>query len=243
MATISFTNLTVSGNMGFKEISFDAFRRILDFIEAQTHGAIPAGTDLNDLCAGTWKEAAETSPVCPDVNNIPDAEKDAPREAPYEFYFLDMPHYKGADKVKDIFCDAHAHPEKYTQEYRTSAQFKADYPSLSGISLHSVAHTLGWMNGNVPDCQKSYDYDESLHLYVNRYLVPVPVLVKKDTIGSRIHKARRENGFLATELADLLGYSDALLTKWEKDELVPSSEAMENLKKALGDDLFDGLEV
>jgi len=243
MAAISFTNLTVSGNMSFEGIPFDAFRRILDFVESQTHGAIPTGTDLNDLSEGTQKEAEVTVQGNAAEVVVPDEKPDAAKEDPPKIDpYLLVGNYAGKDSVVRILKDYTGNPEGYTQEWMTTRQWMEKVDLGSSVTLFNVAHILS-------DCAKAgllerrADYNPEEHKNEVRFLLPAPVPVKKDTIGSRIHKARKENGFLATELADLLGYSDALLLKWEKDELVPSSEAMENLKKALGDDLFDGLGV
>ena len=243
MSTITFTNLTVSGNMGFKEISFDAFRRILDFVEAQTNGAIATGADLNDLSEGTWKEAEVTVQGNAAEVVVPDEKPDAADEAapkidPYSL----VSNYAGKYGVVRILKAYTGNPEGYTQEWMTAKRWMEKVDLGSSATSFSVAHILSGC-AKVGLLERRADYNPEEHKNEVRFLLPVPVPVKKDTIGSRIHKARKENGFLATELADLLGYRDTLLLKWEKDELVPSSEAMENLKKALGDDLFEGLEV
>lgn len=259
MATITFTNLTVSGNMGFKEISFDAFRRILDFVETQTNGAIPMGTDLNDLSGGTWKEtevavqgnAAEV--VVPDEEPVVEKE-DPPKIDPY----LLVGNYAGKDSVVRILKDYTGNPEGYTQEWMTTRQWMEKVELDPAAKLFAVAHILS-------DCAKvgllerRADYNPEEHKNEVRFLLPIPVPRKIDKTaeeladepivitednwkGNRVRTARMEAGFSVSELAELLHTDAGTVVKWETGTYRITGSVEEDLKKLFGNGLFVGME-
>lgn len=243
---VVFSNLKVSGSMNFEALSFEAFRQLMDYIDTLT---------------GETSEPEATDAPAPEVKDEPivPAGMDFPGGMPVHVYekpedmepakptevdpYAKVGNYGGKSVVVGILKDAAEHPDKWEREWLTTRKWMDEKVCLPPeATLFNVAHICS-------DCarlgllERRADHNVEEHKNEVRFLLPVPISVKKDTIGRRIHKARKENGFLVTELADLLGYSDTLLAKWETDELIPSTEAVENLKKALGDDLFEGLEV
>lgn len=261
MAAITFTNLTVSGNMGFKEISFDAFRRILDFVESQTHGAIPTGTDLNDLSEGTRKEAEVTVQGNAAEVVVPDekpgaAKEDPPKIDPYSL----VSNYAGKDSVVRFLKAYTGNPEGYIQEWMTAKQWmeKVDLDLNHHATLIGVAHILS-------DCAKAgllerrADYNPEEHKNEVRFLLPVPIPGKVDEAaeeladepiaitednwkGNRVRTARMEAGFSVSELAELLHTDAVTVVKWETGTYRITGSVEEDLKKLFGNGLFDGTE-
>lgn len=259
MAVITFTNLTVSGNMGFKEISFDAFRRILDFAKAQTNGAIATGVDLNDLSEGTIKNAEVTvqgnaaEVIATDEEPVVEKE-DPPKIDPY----LLVGNYAGKDSVVRILKDYTGNPEGYMQEWMTTRQWMEKVELDPAAKLFAVAHILS-------DCAKAgllerrADYNPEEHKNEVRFLLPVPIPGKVDeTIkeledepivitedhwrGSKVRSARMEAGFSVAELAELLHTDAGTVVKWENGIYRITGSVEEDLKKLFGNGLFDGIE-
>lgn len=251
MATITFTNLTVSGNMGFKEISFDAFRRILDFAKAQTNGAIATGVDLNDLSEGTIKNAAEV--IATDEEPVVEKE-DPPKIDPY----LLVGNYAGKDSVVRILKDYTGNPEGYTQEWMTTRQWMEKVELDPAAKLFAVAHILS-------DCAKAgllerrADYNPEEHKNEVRFLLPVPIPGKVDETtkeledepivttednwrGNKVRSARMEAGFSVSELAELLHTDASTVIRWETGAYRIMGSVEEDLKKLFGNGLFDAEE-
>lgn len=257
MATITFTNLTVSGNMGFKEISFDAFRRILDFVEAQTHGAIPTGTDLNDLSEGTWKEADVTVQGKAAEVVVPDEEPAAAKEAvpkidPYSL----VGNYAGKDSVVRILKAYTENPEGYTQEWMTAKQWMEKVDLGSSATLFNIAHILSDC-AKVGILERRADYNPEEHKNEVRFLLPVPVKHEEPVAepvdepnvttedsrrGDKVRAARMEAGFSVSELAELLHTDAGTVVKWETGTYRITGSVEEDLKKLFGNGLFDGME-
>lgn len=264
MATITFTNLTVSGNMGFKEISFDTFRRILDFVETQTNtnGAITTGADLNDLSEGTIKEAEVTvqgnaaEVIATDEEPVVEKEE-PPKIDPY----LLVGNYAGKDSVVRILKDYTGNPEGYRQEWMTTRQWMEKVELDPAAKLFAVAHILS-------DCAKvgllerRADYNPEEHKNEVRFLLPIPIPGKVDeTIkeledepivttvttedyrrGNKVRSARMEAGFSVAELAELLHTDAGTVVKWENGIYRITGSVEEDLKKLFGNGLFDGTE-
>ena len=259
MATITFTNLTVSGNMGFKEISFDTFRRILDFVEAQTNGAIATGTDLNDLSEGTIKKAEVTvqgnaaEVIATDEEPVVEKEE-PPKIDPY----LLVGNYAGKDSVVRILKAYTENPEGYTQEWMTAKQWMEKVELDPAAKLFAVAHILS-------DCAKAgllerrADYNPEEHKNEVRFLLPVTIPEKVDeTIkeledepivttednwrGNKVRSARMEAGFSVSELAELLHTDASTVIRWETGAYRIMGSVEEDLKKLFGNGLFDGTE-
>lgn len=52
-------------------------------------------------------------------------------------------------------------------------------------------------------------------------------------IGKTIKELRKEMGLSQTQLAKIVGYSQSVIAKWEKDESEPNAKAILKLAKAL----------
>lgn len=245
--------------MGFQEISFDAFRKILDFVKAQTHVTIPMGTDLNDLSEGTWKEAEVTvngnaaEVIATDEEPVVEKE-DPPKIDPY----LLVGNYAGKDSVVRILKDYTGNPEGYTQEWMTTRQWMEKMELDSVAKLFAVSHILS-------DCAKvgllerRADYNLEEHKNEVRFLLPVPIQGKVDeTIkeledepivttednwrGNKVRSARMEAGFSVSELAELLHTDASTVIRWETGAYRIMGSVEEDLKKLFGNGLFDGTE-
>ena len=53
-------------------------------------------------------------------------------------------------------------------------------------------------------------------------------------LGARLHQARKANGLSLRALAEKVGVSAMMLSKYEREESTPSSSVLIELSKALG---------
>lgn len=255
---VVFTNLQVSGSMNFSGLSFDSFRKLMDYID--------------NLTSGTPVEPEVTEPA-PEVHDEPiiPAGMDFPGGMPVHVYekpedmepaqtvkddpYAKVGNYAGKSVVVGILKDAAEHPDKWAREWLTAQEWMGRVCLDPSATNHSVAHicancaSLGLL-------ERKAGYNIEAKKNEVRFLLPVPVKAEEESQegpfvinyndklrGAAVRKARTEAGFSVSELAELIGYSVDTIVKWETGVYSISSAAEETLKKAFGKDLFVEKEV
>lgn len=147
-------------------------------------------------------------------------------------------------KIDTLFADYIKHPDLYTLEEMTAAEYMSMDSSVSSISRISVAKKISACcrrySEKIPEGNpKKYAgrNKNGSPFRVRTYYIPVP----RDFIGSRIKKAREEYGLTTSEVSDLIGYDKSIIEKWECGTYIPSEDALNALRKAFGSDIFDNL--
>lgn len=254
---VVFTNLQVSGSMNFSGMTFDTFRKLMDYIDTLTGGT---------------PEPEVTDVPAPEVNDEPivPAGMDFPGGMPVHVYekpedmepaqtvkddpYAKVGNYAGKSVVVGILKDAAEHPDKWAREWLTAQEWMGRVCLDPSATSHSVGHICA-------DCvrfgllERKEGYNAEAHKNERRFYLPVPVkeeVAEEDPVrinlrdkqrGEAVRKARTEAGFSIGELADLIGYSADIIIKWETGIYTISPAAEEVLKKAFGKDLFGETEV
>lgn len=249
MANAVFTaKVETNVSMNLDGISLESWNRIRDFIRKVV--------EEENMLKG---EAAKGEIVLPPVNfmKVPDtagtpAEPVIPQKSADPYAKVER--YKNHEAVIALFKDAEANPSGYTWEWRSSKVWMAECPTLANASLHGVAHTLGSM-GTLRLVRKDRKYNEEAGVYENVYRVPVPVKTEKaekETAaeengsirpedvarGQKLRMARIGQNLTIGDLADLIGYDAAIISKWEWGRYTISSAAQTKLEDVFGKNLF-----
>lgn len=255
---VVFTNLQVSGSMNFSGMTFDTFRKLMDYIDTLTGGTpepevtdVPAPEVNDEPIVPAGMEFPGGMPV--HVYEKPDDMEPAkPEEVdPY----AKVGNYAGKSVVVGILKDAAEHPDKWAREWLTAQEWMERVCLDPSATPHSVGHICA-------DCvrfgllERKEGYNAEAHKNERRFYLPVPVVPEEkieekpivinlnDKLrGAAVRKARTEAGFSVSELAELIGYSVDTIVKWETGIYSISSAAEETLKKAFGKDLFGETEV
>ena len=257
---VTFTNLEVSGSMNFEGMTFEAFRKLMDYIDTLTGGVPESGTntpvdpapDIND------------EPIVPAGMNFPGGmpvhvyespEDTEPAKPAEDDPYAKVGNYAGKSVVIGILKDAAEHPDKWAREWLTAQEWMERVCLDPSATPHSIGHICA-------DCvrfgllERKEGYNAEARRNERRFYLPVPVAAEEkaeeepivinltDKLrGAAVRKARTEAGFSVSELAELIGYSVDTIVKWETGIYSISSAAEETLKKAFGKNLFEGPEV
>jgi ribosome-binding protein aMBF1 (putative translation factor) len=243
--------------MNFSGMSFDTFRKLMDYIDTLSGGTpepevtepapevhdepiIPAGMDFTGgMPVHVYEKPEDMEPVKPTEDD------------PY----AKVGNYAGKGVVVGILKDASEHPDKWEREWLTTRKWmdeKVCFPPEA--TLFNVAHICS-------DCarlgllERRADYNVEEHKKEVRFLLPVPIKVEEKTDeelpvvttldarrGSKVRSARMEAGISVPELADLLHTDVNTVIKWETGVYRIAGSVEEDLKKLFGNGLFEGLE-
>lgn len=145
------------------------------------------------------------------------------------------------DKIVELYKDYELHRENYSVIEQTVAEFLDGNAEFEGVSSQGLACRLRSMNieHRLDKRRSKSGTTEVLKVYKFPILkdakeVDPPAADSDISLGLRIKELRRQNHFTPDELAHAIGYSKECILKWEHDQLTPSSEAIEELKKVFG---------
>jgi len=194
---VVFTNLQVSGSMNFSGVSFDTFRKLMDYIDTLT-GGTPDESDanVNGSATPTISEDAFASADLSGVS-IPtaDAGMDFPGGMPVHVYekpediepakpeevdpYAKVGNYAGKSVVVGILKDAAEHPDKWVREWLTAQEWMGRVCLDPSATPHSVGHICA-------DCvrfgllERKEGYNAEAHKNERRFYLPVPIPGKVD---------------------------------------------------------------
>ena len=160
--------------------------------------------------------------------------------------------YKGYEKIVSLFKDADEHPEAYVFQAMTSFAWQNMVPGLKGVTLHTVAHTLGSM-ATKRLTEKVTRYNSELGVYENYYRVPVPTAengaepkansgeaISPDDVkrGKMLRNARIKHEMSVSDLAAAIGYDEKIIRRWESGMYHMSDSAVSAIKDFFKEDIF-----
>lgn len=127
-------------------------------------------------------------------------------------------------------------PQRFKLEKMTSAEYLAAHPELSGVSAKAIGQFM--ISNGMPHEKCSRKSSSGVFGTYNVYSFPV----MKRTFGTALKEARFESKLSLGEISQLIGYPKENIKRWENDEYTPSSEAVGQLKKLFGNDVFANLD-
>lgn len=232
--TTLMVNTTVSTTITLPAISLEKYFRILDFIERETGNKTPVYPPT---------QTVPVEPLEPVENKETKEDDDCNEEDdPYISKLYGAPRYEGRENIIKILKQAYKFPHQYEWKWVNSHQFAKAHPETKEMINHrgytAIGNILGWcakykLSNHKRECR----YNEVERKYINLFYAPMPKPYNKRK-GEILKKAREKAEINIADFAELIGYKEDTVKKWESGEYTISYGAETEIKNVFGNDIF-----